>query len=83
MEATWTRFFPLSYYVRDIISSGKIGTIQLVSADNSLCLDPEKTMADGKHRMVNPDLAGGALLDSGIYALTWLFQTIYTTLPRA
>ncbi|EPT05470.1 NAD-binding protein [Fomitopsis schrenkii] len=83
MEATWTRFFPISYYVRDIISSGKIGIIQLVTADNGLCLDPEKTMADGKHRMVNPDLAGGALLDSGIYALTWLFQTVYTTLPPA
>ena len=83
MEATWTRFFPVSYYVRDIITSGKIGTVQLVTADNGLCLDPEKTMPDGKHRMVNPDLAGGALLDSGIYALTWLFQTVYTTLPRA
>ncbi len=29
--------------------------------------------------MVNPDLAGGALLDLGIYALTWVFQTLYTT----
>lgn len=28
--------------------------------------------------MVNPDLAGGALLDLGIYALTWVFQTLYT-----
>lgn len=27
--------------------------------------------------MVNPDLAGGALLDLGIYSLTWLFQTLY------
>jgi predicted dehydrogenase len=29
--------------------------------------------------MVNPSLAGGALLDLGIYALTWVFQTLYTT----
>lgn len=29
--------------------------------------------------MVNPDLAGGALLDLGIYSLTWVFQTLYTT----
>ncbi|KAH9914970.1 oxidoreductase domain-containing protein [Fomitopsis serialis] len=83
MEAVWTRYFPLSYYVRDIITSGKLGNIQLVSSDNSISLDPEETMADGKHRMVNPDLAGGALLDCGIYALTWLFQTVYTTLPPA
>jgi len=31
--------------------------------------------------MVNLDLAGGALLDLGIYSLTWVFQTLYHTLP--
>lgn len=34
------------------------------------------------HRMVNPDLAGGALLDLGIYALTWVFQTLYHVQPE-
>jgi len=29
--------------------------------------------------MVNIDLAGGALLDLGIYSLTWVFQTLYHT----
>lgn len=33
--------------------------------------------------MVNPDLAGGALLDLGIYSLTWVFQTLYHTQPEA
>jgi dihydrodiol dehydrogenase / D-xylose 1-dehydrogenase (NADP) len=33
--------------------------------------------------MVNPDLAGGALLDLGIYALTWVFQTLYHTQPES
>lgn len=32
--------------------------------------------------MVNPDLAGGALLDIGIYALTWVFQTLYHVQPE-
>ena len=45
--------------------------------------DPETTFADGKHRMVNPALAGGTLLDLGIYSLTWLFQTLYTTISPA
>ncbi|KAK7518968.1 hypothetical protein IWZ03DRAFT_308582 [Phyllosticta citriasiana] len=83
MEAVWTRYFPLSVYVRETIKSGKLGEIQRVYADNSHALDPHNTMADGKHRMVNPDLAGGALLDLGIYSLTWVFQTLYTTLPPA
>lgn len=34
------------------------------------------------NRMVNPDLAGGALLDLGIYSLTWVFQTLYHTQPE-
>jgi dihydrodiol dehydrogenase / D-xylose 1-dehydrogenase (NADP) len=29
------------------------------------------------------DLAGGPLLDMGIYALTWVFQTLYTTQPES
>lgn len=35
------------------------------------------------NRMVNLDLAGGALLDLGIYALTWVFQTLYHLQPEA
>lgn len=33
--------------------------------------------------MVNMDLAGGALLDLGIYALTWVFQTLYHLQPSS
>lgn len=36
-----------------------------------------KVSFDDTHRMVNRDLAGGALLDLGIYPLTWVFQTLY------
>ena len=81
MEAVWTRYFPLSIYVRDLITSGKIGPIARVLADNSMATDPENAFNDGKHRLVNPDLAGGALLDLGIYSLTWVFQTLYHTQP--
>ena len=84
MEAVWTRYFPLSIYVRDIITSGKIGPVQRVLADNCQPFvhpdGPDKT--ENKSRMVNMDLAGGALLDLGIYSLTWVFQTLYTTQPK-
>ncbi|GAB7363157.1 hypothetical protein MBLNU230_g3441t1 [Neophaeotheca triangularis] len=78
MEAVWTRYFPLSIYVRELITSGKIGTVYRTSADLSMAMPPEDTF-DNSHRMVNPDLAGGALLDLGVYSLTWVFQTLYTT----
>ncbi|KXT15126.1 hypothetical protein AC579_6464 [Pseudocercospora musae] len=78
MEAVWTRYFPLSIYVRDIITSGKIGTVYRAQADLSIGAPPEQAF-DDKHRMVNMDLAGGALLDLGIYSLTWVFQTLYHT----
>lgn len=78
MEALWTRYFPLSVYVRDTIISGILGTIIRTTADNSLNLKPEESFSK-EHRMVNPDLAGGSLLDMGIYSLTWIFQTLYTT----
>jgi dihydrodiol dehydrogenase / D-xylose 1-dehydrogenase (NADP) len=76
MEAVWTRYFPLSIYVRKLITDGRLGPIHRVSADLSMPMVPETF--DNKHRMVNLDLAGGALLDLGIYALTWCFQTLYT-----
>jgi dihydrodiol dehydrogenase / D-xylose 1-dehydrogenase (NADP) len=81
MEAVWTRYFPLSVYVRELITSNRIGPIARVFADNSMATNPEETWKDGKNRMVNPDLAGGALLDLGIYSLTWVFQTLYHTQP--
>ena len=61
-----------------MVTSGKLGTIERTFADLGIGATPE-TAFDDKHRMVNPDLAGGALLDLGIYALTWVFQTLYTT----
>jgi dihydrodiol dehydrogenase / D-xylose 1-dehydrogenase (NADP) len=78
MEGLWTRYFLLSIYVRDAIISGKLGIIISIFADNSPDLKPEENF-DMEHRMVNPDLAGGVLLSVGIYSLTWIFQTLYTT----
>lgn len=79
MEAVWTRYFPLSIKVRELVRSGVVGPIYRVIADLSFNKDlPDgRVDYDDSHRMVNLDLAGGALLDLGIYSLTWLFQTLY------
>jgi predicted dehydrogenase len=76
MEALWTRFFPLSCSVVDIIRSGKLGVIKRVFADFSFSHDVEAEFGTA-HRMVNMDLAGGVLLDLGIYSLTWVFMALY------
>jgi predicted dehydrogenase len=80
MEAVWTRYFPLSVEVRKHITSGLIGEVLRVSADLSVGR-PSEECFDTSHRMINKDLAGGCLLDLGIYSLTWVFQTLYHTLP--
>lgn len=62
MEAVWTRFFPLSIQVRELIQNGAIGEVLRVVSDLSIGVNPE-TEWNLDHRMVNKDLAGGALLD--------------------
>ncbi|KAI1842725.1 hypothetical protein JX266_011046 [Neoarthrinium moseri] len=85
MEAVWTRYFPLSVKVREMVQSGVIGPVYRVIADNSFGKDAPNGRIDfpDEHRMVNPDLAGGALLDLGIYSLTWLFQILYHCQPES
>jgi predicted dehydrogenase len=62
MEAVWTRYFPLSIQVRQLIQQGAIGEVYRVIADTSFSDDPENKWSS-ENRMVNLDLAGGVLLD--------------------
>lgn len=80
MEAVWTRYFPLSAKVRQLVLDGTIGEVQRVFADMSFSEDVESKWGT-ENRIVNMDLAGGALLDLGIYALTWVFQILYHLQP--
>lgn len=64
-EAIWTRYQPAVSIVRNLISSGRIGTPRLVTATLGY------SMGD-KPRIMRPDLCGGALLDLGVYALNFV-----------
>ena len=65
MEAMWTRYLPAFEEVKRIIASGRIGAVRQVVADFGF------TAAFGpEHRVFNPELGGGALLDLGIYPLS-------------
>ncbi|KAF4469658.1 NADP:D-xylose dehydrogenase [Fusarium albosuccineum] len=79
MEAVWTRFMPLSKKIRDLVSQGEIGTISRVTADLSFVKvsnDGGQSLEDS-HRLLNPELAGGTLLNYGLYSLTWVFQILF------
>lgn len=79
MEAVWTRYFPLSIKIRELVKEGAIGKVHRVTADLSFGEAKDDGSLDfpPEHRMVNMDLAGGCLLDLGIYSLTWVFQILY------
>jgi predicted dehydrogenase len=70
MEAMWTRFNPSTAKVRELLAEGAIGEVQHLKADFCVRMRPSmKTMP--WNRMYNPKLAGGALLDIGVYPIAY------------
>lgn len=65
MEAMWSRFMPAMLEAKRIVDSGEIGVPTQLSADFGFAAD----VGPG-HRLLNPELGGGALLDLGIYPLS-------------
>lgn len=73
MEAVWIRFFPIVLEIQRLLHEERVlGKIQRVFSDFGMQFKP-----DPKHRLYNPELGGGALLDLGIYALSWQMITLY------
>jgi predicted dehydrogenase len=66
MEAMWTRFLPHVDVVRQALEDGLLGEVHTVFADHGQRLFP-----DGPQRLADPALAGGALLDLGIYPVSF------------
>jgi predicted dehydrogenase len=66
MEAMWTRFLPTMLALRSAISEGTIGDITAILADHCQYLPMEKAK-----RLHLPELGGGALLDLGVYPLSF------------
>lgn len=65
MEALWSRFNPSISKVKDLLDDGIIGDIAYIHADFAFyALD-----RDESGRLLNPALAGGSLLDIGIYPI--------------
>lgn len=63
-EAIWTRYMPMRKTLDEVLASGVIGTPHMLTANLSYIID-------WKDRITKPELAGGALLDIGIYTLNF------------
>lgn len=63
-EAIWTRYMPARRIIDDLIAQDAIGEPMLLTAN--LCYTIEQ-----KERIYRPELAGGALLDVGVYSLNF------------
>ncbi len=65
-EAMWTRYLPRTDVVRQLLEHGLLGELSSVVADHGQYME-----ADASSRLYAPELAGGALLDLGIYPVSF------------
>jgi predicted dehydrogenase len=66
MEAMWTRFLPHIAVIRGWLAQGVLGDVVTVSADHGQWFAP-----DPAFRLFAPELGGGALLDLGVYPVSF------------
>jgi len=66
MEAMWTRFLPHVKAVREIVASGQLGDLVVLFADHG-----QWFAHDASFRLFAPGLGGGALLDLGVYPVSF------------
>ena len=76
MEAMWSRFFPITFKVRELLRGGVIGEPRMLTADFGF-----RTRINPKGRLFDPALGGGALLDVGVYPVS-LSSMIFGTPTR-
>jgi predicted dehydrogenase len=73
MEAMWTRFLPHVVALRELVASGELGELVSFEADHGQWfeLDPE-------FRLFAPELGGGAILDLGVYTISFASMLLGT-----
>ena len=73
MEAMWTRFLPAMVELRRMVADGLLGEVRTIQGDLIAPRD-----FDPADRLFNPDLGGGAVLDLGVYVLSFVQQLLGT-----
>ena len=74
-EAIWTRYVPMRRMLDELLASGAIGTPRVLTANLGYTIY-------GKERIRRPELAGGALLDVGVYVLNFAAMVFGTQVER-
>lgn len=75
IEAIWTRYMPSRKLIDEIIASGIVGKITSLTANLHYNISHHE-------RLVNPALAGGALLDVGVYTLNFALMHFGAEIER-
>ncbi|MGN6700886.1 MAG: Gfo/Idh/MocA family protein [Thermomicrobiales bacterium] len=66
MEAMWSRYYPAMVEARRLLKEGAIGEPRMLAADLGF-----RSTVGKEHRLRNPALGGGALLDVGVYPVSF------------
>jgi len=74
-EAIWTRYMPSRKMIDDIVASGVIGNVTSLTANLGYSLEQ-------KPRLQKPELAGGALLDVGVYPINFALMTFHGNVEK-
>ncbi|MBA2768760.1 MAG: Gfo/Idh/MocA family oxidoreductase [Sporichthyaceae bacterium] len=73
MEAMWTRFLPHMIRLRELLAAGALGEVRSLVAEHGQWFP-----RDPSHRLFAPELGGGALLDLGIYPVSFASMVLGT-----
>jgi predicted dehydrogenase len=73
MEAMWARFVPWAVRLRELLADGTLGDVREVIADHG-----QWFAQDASHRLFAPELGGGALLDLGVYPVSFASMVLGT-----
>jgi predicted dehydrogenase len=71
LEGMWTRFLPHMVRLREILATGLLGEVRSVVATHT-----QRLPADPSHRLQDPALGGGALLDLGVYPVSFAWEVL-------
>jgi predicted dehydrogenase len=69
LEAMWTRWLPHMVRIREILADGLLGDVRTVLADHDQKIEHIE-------RLIRPELGGGALLDLGIYPVSFAWDVL-------